>query len=83
MRTYSDTGMALKKIKLLESLRLGTNYNLIADSLTGPLSIDGRTTILDRAQITFNGSLNPYKLTMRTTGITTVSSRMSMASSSN
>ncbi len=61
VRTYSDTGMALKKIKLLESLRLGTNYNLIADSMNwSPLSISGRTTILDRAQITFNGSLNPY-----------------------
>jgi lipopolysaccharide assembly outer membrane protein LptD (OstA) len=61
VRTYSDTGMTLKKIKLLESLRLGASYNLIADSMKwSPLSISGRTTILDRAQITFNGTLNPY-----------------------
>lgn len=61
VRTKSDTGATEKKIKLLESLRFGTNYNIIADSMKwSPLSISGRTTLFNRIGINFGGTLNPY-----------------------
>ena len=61
VRTRSDTGATEKKIKLLESLRFGTNYNLIADSMKwSPLSISGRTTLFNRIGINFGGTFNPY-----------------------
>lgn len=61
VRTKSDTGATLKKIKLLESLRLGASYNLIADSMNwSALSISGRTTLFDRMSVNFGGVLNPY-----------------------
>ncbi|MFN8142943.1 MAG: putative LPS assembly protein LptD [Bacteroidia bacterium] len=61
VRTHSDTGVVLKKVKLLESLRLGAGYNLIADSMNwSTLSISGRTTLFDRMSINFGGILDPY-----------------------
>lgn len=61
VRTRSDTGATEKKIKLLESFRLSTNYNLIADSMKwSPLSISGRTTLFNRIGINFGGTFNPY-----------------------
>jgi len=61
VRTRSDTGATEKKIKLLESLRFGTNYNLIADSMKwSPLSVSGRTTLFNRIGINFGGTFNPY-----------------------
>lgn len=61
VRTRSDTGDTQKKVKLLESFRLGASYNLIADSMKwSPLSISGRTTLFERVSINFGGTLNPY-----------------------
>ena len=61
VRTKSDTGATMKKIKLLESLRFGASYNLIADSMNwSSLSISGRTTLFDRMSINFGGVLDPY-----------------------
>ncbi|MBK7851181.1 MAG: LPS-assembly protein LptD [Bacteroidetes bacterium] len=61
VRTKSDTGATLKKVKLLESLRLGASYNLIADSMNwSALSISGRTTLFDRMSVNFGGVLNHY-----------------------
>ncbi len=61
VRTRSDTGATEKKIKLLESFRLGANYNLIADSMKwSSLSIGGRTTLFNRVGINFGGTFNPY-----------------------
>lgn len=61
VRTKSDTGATEKKIKLLESFRLGANYNLIADSMKwSPVSISARTTLFNRIGINFGGTLNPY-----------------------
>jgi len=61
VRTRSDTGDTHKKIKLLESFRLGASYNLIADSMNwSPLTISGRTTLFEKVSINFGGTLNPY-----------------------
>lgn len=61
VRTRSDTGEVLKKIKLLESLNFGAGYNLMADSMKwSVLSVNGRTTILDKIGINFGAILDPY-----------------------
>ncbi len=61
VRVNSDTGATLKKIKILESFRFSTNYNMIADSMKwSPLSISGRTTLFNRIGINFGATLNPY-----------------------
>lgn len=61
VRANSDTGMTLKKIKLMESLRFATSYNMIADSLNWtPLTFNGRTTFANKLIFTFGGVLNPY-----------------------
>lgn len=61
VRTETDSGTTLKKVKLLESLRFGASYNIIADSMKwSPVSFSGRTTFANKMIFTFGGSLNPY-----------------------
>lgn len=61
VRVNTDTGMTLKKVKLLESLRFGASYNLLADSLKlSPVNFSGRTTFGNKMIFTFGGVLNPY-----------------------
>ena len=61
VRTQTDTGMTLKKIKLLESLSFASGYNLAADSLNWqPISVNGRTTLFDKVNISMGASFDPY-----------------------
>ena len=61
VRSNSDTGATVKKIKLFESLRLSTNYNLLADSMKLDLiNVSGRTTLFDKISLNFGGTLDPY-----------------------
>ncbi len=61
VRVETDTGTTLKKIKLLESLRFGSAYNLIADSMKwSPVTFSGRTTFANKMIFTFGGTLDPY-----------------------
>jgi len=61
VKTNNDTGAATKKIKLLESLRVSGSYNLAADSMNlSVFSLNARTSLLDKFQLTFNSTLNPY-----------------------
>ena len=61
VRTRSDTGDATKKIKILESLSISSGYNIIADSMNlGVFNVNGRTTLFDRVNLSFGGTLNPY-----------------------
>jgi hypothetical protein len=61
VKTNSDTGATDKKVKLLESLRLGAAYNMIADSMKLSLvSVSGRTTLLEKINLNFSGTLDPY-----------------------
>jgi lipopolysaccharide assembly outer membrane protein LptD (OstA) len=61
VRTNSDTGETVKKIKLLESLRIGAGYNIIADSMKwSNLNLSAHTTLLDRISVTFSSVLDPY-----------------------
>ena len=59
----NDTITDLKKIKIFESLRLSTFYNLAADSLNlSNIRIDGRTTLFNKVNLTFGGNIDPYTI---------------------
>jgi lipopolysaccharide assembly outer membrane protein LptD (OstA) len=61
VRSESDSGAVLKKIKLLESLSFNSGYNLAADSLRLlPISANGRTTLFEKINISFGASFDPY-----------------------
>ncbi|MEP7264925.1 MAG: putative LPS assembly protein LptD [Bacteroidota bacterium] len=60
-KQVTDSSINLKKIKLLESLAIGTSYNLLADSF--PLSqigLSARTVMFDRLNIDYSASFDPY-----------------------
>ncbi|MBQ8916446.1 MAG: LPS-assembly protein LptD, partial [Alistipes sp.] len=61
--TKRDTS-GVKKIKLIDELRLSASYNFLADSMrlsTIPLTF--RTTIIKNFGINFSTTLDPYKVT--------------------
>ena len=61
VKTNSDTGATVKKIKLLENLNFSTSYNLLADSMKLSLiNVNGRTSLFDRVSLKFGGVLDPY-----------------------
>ncbi len=66
IRVANDTtgNEEFKKVKILESLRFSTSYNMFADSLKwSPVSISGRTKIFNqKLDVSFNGTVDPYKL---------------------
>lgn len=51
-----------KKVKLIDNLSMGTNYNLIADSLNlAPIAISARTTV-GGVSVNMGGVLDPYMI---------------------
>ena len=61
VRSKKDTITGFKKIKILEALNVGGNYNLFADSMNlSDFNISGRTRILERLGVNFNMNLSPY-----------------------
>lgn len=63
VRSSNDTSETSKKIKILENLSFGTNYNLFADSLNwAPISMSGRTRIANKVNLSFGGSFDPYAI---------------------
>jgi lipopolysaccharide assembly outer membrane protein LptD (OstA) len=65
VRDKNDTtGLGTKKIKLLESLKLSTSYNIFAEEFNwSPISINGRTSIFNKkVNINFGGSVDTYAL---------------------
>jgi LptD protein len=61
VNTKSDTGATEKKVKILESFQLSSNYNMIADSMQlGPIRVNGRTSLAEKVSLNFGGLLNPY-----------------------
>lgn len=59
----NDTITDLKKIKIFESLRFSSAYNLALDSLNlSNIRIDGRTTLFNKLNISFGGNVDPYVL---------------------
>lgn len=66
IRTANDsTGLEdMKKVKILESLKFSTSYNMFADSLNwSTVRMTGRTKIFNKKlDLKFNGTVDPYKL---------------------
>lgn len=61
VRTNSDTGATLKKIKLLENLNIGASYNLVADSMRlSVIGVRGNTTLFDKLNLSFGTTYDPY-----------------------
>ena len=68
VRNRKDSLGEDKKIKLLESLRFGSSYNMSADSLNwSNIQINARTNIFKRITLNYNGSVDPYALDSNTT----------------
>ncbi len=56
-----STGLATRKINLLDAFNLSGNYNFAADSFqVSNITMGGRTRLLDRIDINFSGNFDPY-----------------------
>ncbi|MEA2107540.1 MAG: putative LPS assembly protein LptD [Bacteroidota bacterium] len=64
VRNDKDTSNTEKKVKLLESLRFSSGYDIFADSLHwNPITISGRTALLEnKIKINFGATVNPYAI---------------------
>lgn len=63
VRSSNDTITGFRKIKIMESLSMATSYNFAADSLNlSNISINGRTTIIERINLTFGTVIDPYAI---------------------
>ena len=57
----SDSVATDKKISLLDALNIAGSYNFAADSFrVSNITVGGRTRLLDRIDINFNSSFDPY-----------------------
>jgi lipopolysaccharide assembly outer membrane protein LptD (OstA) len=67
VRSKSDTSEnGEKKIKLLESFNISTNYNLLADSMNlSSINFNGRTRLTEKLAINFSFRLDPYDINER------------------
>lgn len=62
-RQHTDTNTNMKKIKLIESLSLNSGYNLAVSTFNwSPLSINGRTTILEKFSVSGSANFDPYAI---------------------
>jgi hypothetical protein len=62
-RSKQDTGIALKKIKLIDGFGFNGSYNLMADSFKlSTISLYARSTLFDKISITASGTLDPYQV---------------------
>jgi len=58
-----DTTVAVKKVKLLESVNLTSSYNMLADSMNWtPVSLSARTNLFEKININFSSIFNPYAI---------------------
>lgn len=63
VRNRKDSINPLKKVPLLNALNFSTACNFTADSLQwSNIGITGRTNILKKLNVQFNGSIDPYAL---------------------
>ena len=63
VRTKNDSIVDFKKIPIFKSLNIYGNYNLAVDSFNlSNLTFSGRTELLPKMNIKFNGSFNPYQI---------------------
>ena len=67
VRDRSDTtGVAMKKVKLIDQLNLNTGYNFLADSLNlNNIGVTMSTTLFEKVSVSANANLDPYALNDR------------------
>lgn len=62
-RKNTDTGTVDRKVKIIESLSIGSSYNFLADSMQlAPLSISAHSTLFNFISLSANSSFSPYAL---------------------
>ena len=63
VRDLNDSIAKYKKIALFKNLNFRGNYNLAADSFKlSNISFAGRTELIPKMDLKFNGSINPYQI---------------------
>ena len=64
VRDKSDsTGVATKKVKLIDGFGFSSNYNFMADSFAvGNFNLYARSTLFEKINITAGANLDPYKV---------------------
>lgn len=63
VRSRDTTAVEPKKISLLNNLNFSTGYNLAGDSLQwSPVNFTGSIPIVEKLDLNFSGSLDPYAL---------------------
>ncbi len=63
VRSRDTTATEAKKVTILNNLNFATAYNIAGDSLNlSPLNISGSIPIVEKLDINFRGTLNPYAL---------------------
>jgi hypothetical protein len=70
-----DTARKEEKVQIFETFRIGSYYNLFADSLNlAPITLNARTKLFKNVTINANAVLDPYKneITTGTTGFKSV-----------
>lgn len=62
VKSKKDTGdAAIKKVTLLDGFSINSSYNLLADSFKlQPFSIQARTNLFEKVNITASGTTSPY-----------------------
>jgi lipopolysaccharide assembly outer membrane protein LptD (OstA) len=65
VKSAKDTANGgIKKVKIIESLNIGSGYNFLADSFhLADFYLSGNTTILNKIRINFSTTLDPYSYT--------------------
>lgn len=64
MKVKSDKDTSgMRKIKLLDGFGFSGSYNLVADSFRlSPISLNARTNLFDKVNISAGGTINPYQV---------------------
>ncbi|MFI5218649.1 MAG: putative LPS assembly protein LptD [Bacteroidia bacterium] len=61
VKKATDSADATKKIKIFESLSIGTAYNVAADSMRwSNIGINARTTLFEKLNLSLSSSFDPY-----------------------
>jgi hypothetical protein len=64
IKSEKDTANGgVKKVKLIESLNISSNYDFLKDSLKlGNFAINANTRLFDKVNLTMSATLNPYQI---------------------
>ncbi|MEE2700016.1 MAG: putative LPS assembly protein LptD [Bacteroidota bacterium] len=61
VRSKKDTSQTLKKLTLIQSMGIGSSYNIFADSLNfSTIALNARTKLLGSLTLTFSSRYDPY-----------------------